>query len=83
LTSNNIFKNRTEEQLRERYEGMSEDLQELEFEQGDEIGQQGRQPGISDPKLWLVRCKQGKERESVCNLYHKFFSAKSESQRIK
>ncbi len=49
----------------------------------DGIGQQGRQPGISDPKLWLIKCRPGKERECVETLYHKFFFEKKENDRIK
>ena len=53
------------------------------FEEGDDIGQQGRQPSISDPKLWLVKCKPGKEKECVEYLYHKYFFGKTEQDRIK
>jgi hypothetical protein len=53
------------------------------FEPGDEIGQQGRQPSISDPKLWLVKCRPGKEKECVESLYHKYFLSKNDEERIK
>lgn len=49
----------------------------------EDVGQQGIQPSISDPKLWLIKCRLGKERESVANLYHKFFSCKDSSKKIK
>jgi hypothetical protein len=37
------------------------------------MAEEVRQPSIEDPKLWLVKCRLGKERECVNNLYHKFF----------
>lgn len=49
----------------------------------DIIGQQGRQPSISDPKLWLIKCRMGKERESVTSLYHKFFHFNSSDNKMK
>ena len=40
----------------------------------DNVEINGLQPTLDDPKLWLVKCKIGKERESVENLYHKYFA---------
>ena len=40
----------------------------------DEIGHKKCLPTISDPKLWLIKVKIGKERECVENLYHKYFA---------
>lgn len=37
------------------------------------------QPSISDPKLWLVKCRIGKERESVESILHKYFHVNSKS----
>jgi hypothetical protein len=45
---------------------------------------QERQPSIEDPKLWLVKCRLGKERECVNNLYHKYFLLnKNDSNKVK
>ena len=60
-----------------------DDSYENDYEQGDFVGQQGRQPGIEDPKLWLVKCRLGKERECVNNIYHKFFALNSSESKIK
>ena len=49
----------------------------------EDVGQQGIQPSISDPKLWLIKCRIGKERECVANIYHKFFSCKDSNKKIK
>lgn len=35
------------------------------------MGQQGLQPTPQDPKLWLVECKTGSEREAVISLMQK------------
>ncbi len=56
---------------------------ENDYEQGDFVGQQGRQPSIEDPKLWLVKCRLGKERECVNNIYHKFFALNESENKIK
>ena len=36
-----------------------------------------RRPKSSDPKLWLIKCKVGDEKEILANLYHKYFYFKS------
>ena len=75
---------RTEEELKERYRDVDDDMMHNDnFEPNDLIGQQGRQPSISDPKLWLVKCKQGKEKECVQSLFHKYFSIKDQDKKIK
>lgn len=58
-------------------------MEDPHYESGDEGDQQRRQPSISDPKLWLVKCRPGKERECVENLYHKYFSVKNDDEKIK
>jgi hypothetical protein len=45
---------------------------------------QDRQPSIEDPKLWLVKCRLGKERECVNNLFHKYFHLnKNDANKVK
>jgi hypothetical protein len=54
-----------------------------QYDQGD-FGQQVRQPSIEDPKLWLVKCRLGKERECTNNLFHKYFLInKNDSNKVK
>jgi len=60
-----------------------ESLQDPEEYKNDLIVQQGRQPAITDPKLWLIKCKIGKERDCVNNLYHKFFTLANTKQPLK
>ena len=36
-----------------------------------------KRPTSSDPKLWLIKCKIGEEKEVLANLYHKYFYFKS------
>jgi hypothetical protein len=62
---------------------MEEDYEVEQFPEGDAIGQTGRQPSISDPKLWLVKCKPGKEKECVENLFHKYFSLNNTNEKLK
>lgn len=60
------YKGIDEREIADEYE---DDLREEEYK--DEIND--KQPKHSDPKLWLVKCKMGKERDSVNELLHKFF----------
>jgi hypothetical protein len=54
------------------------------YVEGDFNEQQERQPSIEDPKLWLVKCRLGKEKECVNNLYHKYFQLnKNDSNKVK
>lgn len=69
--------------MRERYENLDNEQDIDQYEEGDKVGQQARQPSISDPKLWLVKCKMGKERECVENLFHKYFATTNDHERIK
>ncbi|EPZ36455.1 transcription elongation factor Spt5 [Rozella allomycis CSF55] len=39
----------------------------------DKVPKQFLLPSVNDPKLWMVRCKIGKEKEIVMNLMRKFF----------
>lgn len=63
---------------------MEDEYQDIDqYEPGDLVGQQGRQPSISDPKLWLVKCRPGKEKECVENLFHKYFTLNKEEEKLK
>lgn len=64
----------SEEDVEERYGNLDHNG---ELEITDEIGQQSLQPSISDPKLWLIKCRINKERDCVNNLFHKYFGDKT------
>jgi transcription elongation factor SPT5 len=44
-----------------------------------------RRPTSEDPKLWLLKCKIGDEKECMANLYHKYFyfQSKEPKNRLK
>ena len=68
------FYDRSAEEIAESYENMERDEEEILHGSKDDVSQQLKQPSIKDPKLWLVKCKIGKEKEAVQSLYHKYFS---------
>ena len=37
-----------------------------------QVDQQARLPSVRDPKLWIVKCRTGKERETAVCLMQKF-----------
>ena len=79
-----------EEYFRQRYRedaragGRADDFDELdEHEQKDRlryIRQQAMQPTVHDPKLWLVRCKPGQEREAVASILQKAYVKEAEGE---
>ena len=40
-------------------------------------------PTSDDPKMWIVKCKIGEEKEVMENLYHKFFYFKEQNKKDK
>eukprot|EP01088_Endostelium_zonatum_P020869 TRINITY_DN78_c0_g1_i1.p1 TRINITY_DN78_c0_g1~~TRINITY_DN78_c0_g1_i1.p1 ORF type:complete len:1177 (+),score=447.91 TRINITY_DN78_c0_g1_i1:70-3531(+) len=71
--------------IRERHRGYSGkyDLHPEQFEQrAGDVAQQSNLPAISDPKLWLVGCRLGKERESVISLMQKFMDLQDTENRL-
>ncbi|KAA6417274.1 MAG: hypothetical protein FRX49_12763 [Trebouxia sp. A1-2] len=60
-----------DEYVRERFVAPSQSYAEVDDTQASEVGQQGLQPTPQDPKLWLVECKTGSEREAVVSLMQK------------
>ncbi len=38
------------------------------------VGQQGLLPTLNDPKLWMVHCRPGREREACVQLLQKFYT---------
>lgn len=43
-------------------------------EMSDEITQQARQPGVKDPNLWVVKCRMGEEKATVCHMMRKMIT---------
>ena len=72
-----------EEEIAKRYDQKVNE-QELEEEE-DYYENIYKRPKMNDPKLWLVKCKIGEEKEIVSNLYHKYFYFKSKEpkERVK
>lgn len=58
-----------EEEIAKRFENDNEPEEEEDYEE--------KRPTSSDPKLWLLKCKIGDEKECMANLYHKYFYFKS------
>ena len=56
-----------------------------EEEEEDYLDNLDKRPTSNDPKLWLVKCKIGDEKEILANLYHKYFYFKSKDvkERVK
>jgi transcription elongation factor SPT5 len=68
-------KYRNEEEL-ENYFSTIDKAQELDEDQH-------KIPSVEDPKLWLIKCKPGKERDCVNNLFHKYFVLNKEETKVK
>jgi hypothetical protein len=47
------------------------------------VGQQGLLPTPNDPKLWLVTCKAGHEREAVVQLLQKSYTLAERGQPLR
>ena len=43
-------------------------------EVSDEITQQTLLPGVKDPRLWMVKCQIGSEKETLIRLMHKYLA---------
>ena len=63
-----------EEEIAKRYD---QKVNEQTEEEDDYYENIGKRPKMSDPKLWLIKCKIGEEKEILNNLFHKFFHFKS------
>ena len=71
ITDNNV------EEIAKRY-----DQKVIEQDEDYEFDMMDLKPKSSDPKLWLVKCKIGDEKEILANLYHKYFYFKSKEPKI-
>ena len=70
------YKGADDEELDKRYDA---EIEDEEFRDRLNI----KQPKPSDPHLWLVKCRIGKEKDSVNDLLHKyFFNHKSANLKI-
>ena len=70
-TDHDISTEDLDQYVRDRFVAPSQRNAEVGDEQANEVGQQGLQPTPQDPKLWLVECKTGSEREAVISLMQK------------
>jgi len=61
-----------EEEIAKRY-----DERVIEQDDDEIYDQMDKLPNSNDPKLWLLKCKIGEEKEVVANLYHKYFYFKN------
>ena len=70
-----------EEEIAKRYDEKVIEEQEEE----DYLENLDKRPTPNDPKLWLVKCKIGDEKEILANLFHKYFYYKSKDakERVK
>ena len=66
-----------EEEIARRYDEKVNEPEE------DEYYENGKKPTSADPKLWLLRCRIGDEKEIMANLYHKYFYFKTKNKNIK
>ncbi|GAU37695.1 hypothetical protein TSUD_164980 [Trifolium subterraneum] len=66
-----------ERRVEERYRNISVDYHE---EETTEIAQQSLLPSFSDPRMWLVKCAIGRERETAVCLIRKYMHTGSELQ---
>lgn len=59
------------------------DYEDEEFEGDDTaIAQQSLLPSVRDPKLWMMTCKVGKEREIALTIMQKFIDKESAPDRL-
>lgn len=79
------------EDIAKKYEERGEDYDddvidddEDEFYEGDDaaIAQQSLLPSVRDPKLWMMTCKVGKEREIAMTIMQKFIDKENATDRL-
>ncbi|XP_062000650.1 putative transcription elongation factor SPT5 homolog 1 [Rosa rugosa] len=68
------------DEFERRVQDRFRDVHVEEYEDDTEVGQQALIPGVKDPKLWLVKCAIGKEREVAACLMHKCIDNPGELQ---
>ena len=67
----------TDENMDQFLERIEQKEEAQKYDQTEEL--MDKLPTSKDPKLWLVKCKIGDEKEIVENLYHKYFFFKNKS----
>ena len=79
-TSNRFKKitDQNEEEIMEHFEGLAEINRDNMDE--EEIN---KRPTNADPKIWIVKCRIGEEKEILENLYHKYFFFKEKNKENK
>jgi len=66
----------------ERHKHYLDEEEEELGEEGIDIKQQSLLPSTKDPKLWMVKCKPGKEKQIVMNLMQRFLEKRNDPDRI-
>jgi len=61
-----------EEEIAKRYDEKVNEPEEDEY-----YDNMDKKPTSNDPKLWLLKCRIGDEKDIMANLYHKYFYFKS------
>ncbi|KAM7253344.1 hypothetical protein ACFE04_025962 [Oxalis oulophora] len=70
-----------ERRIQERYARSNRaEREDYEDEGGTEVDQQSLLPSVKDPKLWMVKCAIGREREAATCLMQKFIDSGSQLQ---
>ena len=64
------------------YDDVLDDEDEYEGEEDNAILQQGLLPSVRDPKLWMMTCKVGKEREIALTIMQKFIDKENATDRL-
>lgn len=69
----------------ENEENFLEHIQEINDQHQDELKEEevNRRPTNADPKMWIVKCRIGDEKEILENLYHKYFYFKDKKKDTK
>eukprot|EP01103_Thecamoeba_quadrilineata_P003459 TRINITY_DN1322_c0_g3_i1.p1 TRINITY_DN1322_c0_g3~~TRINITY_DN1322_c0_g3_i1.p1 ORF type:complete len:1141 (-),score=235.86 TRINITY_DN1322_c0_g3_i1:101-3355(-) len=70
------------QRFEEKYRNYSDYGPTEEMEDRSDIKQQSYLPSVKDPKLWLVRCKLGKERECTAQLLQKCLEKEATDEKI-
>jgi transcription elongation factor SPT5 len=75
------FSKMTEEEMAEYYHKLDKN-QVVDGNEAKTLTKQQRLPSVQDPKLWLVPCSKGKEREAVINLMNKALLKSAEGDNL-
>eukprot|EP01119_Soliformovum_irregulare_P001937 TRINITY_DN1184_c0_g1_i1.p1 TRINITY_DN1184_c0_g1~~TRINITY_DN1184_c0_g1_i1.p1 ORF type:complete len:997 (-),score=365.73 TRINITY_DN1184_c0_g1_i1:156-3146(-) len=81
----NIFEGKTAEELVDHFDRtayIEDEYGSDEDDEGGEIRKQSLLPAVTDPKLWMVKCKPGKERHLAVVMMQKFLDTYDSPERL-